>query len=588
MNQSWFEMNDIRTKKFAKTVWIPIRALQTLTESGKYAYHGYVEEFFGCGSIAVKIEDKDKALELRWSDVGSSSDNRGYYDNGEYTPADVFTSFSDISAIHLVLDQHINSVDKREWHLSQDFVTTLGLLREGDIWVSPNEGYIEVAKLTRNKDGEACLMEVRAEHLKDYLCARNMGLYISSYYSRAAVVKDGSFLSWIDDDIEEVKNAVRWSGRTMEIHEGNGEHFGSHASVMHVGRTSTDGSDDIPNISELPTNENSVTSTWDKTFDGRKLFRIDGEVWADEWINPAKLSPRIKYDEPTPTIFFIVDEEGTKENRETLKRGGKWLWFKPDVIMALSHRRGGSLGWYTAQTGDVRCSPDNRIHFGINSIGLVNVYAKDIALLPEWQQQIWSGYNISPEGGVSDELSASQVHAVPVSTQAPEAYLFQGIDKLNELSQKNLGITLFREHEYITELKSKIHRFRAIDDAGLYALAKDIARITADSLNVSDIQSVVAPPDKKFGSLKSLEVLIASQVEKEVARNIMSPLVGAYELRLADAHLPKSTIDEAFILLSIDRSKPIVFQAYQMLSVCVTSLYTIIKILDSWKVKEEK
>ena len=583
MNQAWFEMNDVRSKKFAKTVWVPIRALHTLVEKGKYAHLGYIEEFFGSGSIAVETDDKDKALELEWMDVGSSSDTKGYYDD-MYIPSDVFKSHqNDLLATHLVLDQHINGIDKREWHLSQDFVVTLGLLREGDIWISPNEGYIEVAKLTRNKDGDPCLLEVRAEHLKDYLCARDMGLYISSYYSRVAVTEDDSFLSWEDDDIEEVKGLVRWSGRKMAIHEGNGEHFGSHVAVMHLGRTSADGSDDIPDISELPTDENSVFSTWEKSFEGRKLFRIDGEVWKNEWIDPAKLSPRIKYDESIPTIFFIVDEEGTKENKETLKHGGKWLWFKPDVIMALSHRRGGSLGWYTAHTGDARCSPDNRIHFGINDIGLVNVYAKDIALLPDWQQLIWSGYNISPEGGVSKELSASQVHATPAKTQAPEAYLFQGLEKLNELSQKNLGISLFREHEYISELKSKVHRFRAIDDAGLYALAKDIARITADSLNVSEIYTLVPEAKKdKLGSLKSLEKLLASNIDKGIARAMMSSLVGVYELRLADAHLPKSTIYDAFDLLKIDRSKPIIFQAYQMLSSCVSSIYGIIQVIEHW------
>ncbi len=584
MDQSWFEMNDIRSKSFSKTVWVPIRALQTISKSGEYAYPGYVEEFFGCGSIAAKVKDKDKALELDWMDTGSSNNHRGYYEDGKYIPSDTFVSYrNDLTAIHLVLDQHINNIDKGEWHLSQDFVITLGLLRENDVWISPNEGYIEVAKLTRSRDGKPCLLEVRAEHLKDYLCARGMGLYISSYYSRTEVVADDSFLSWVDDDIEEVEDHVRWSGRRMAIHEGHGEHFGSHASVMHIGRTGADGSDDIPDISELPTDKNSVFSSWEKSFEGRKVFRIDGEVWKSEWIDSAKLSPRIKDDKPIPTIFFIVDEEGTKENKETLKSGGRWLWFKPDVIMALAHRRGGSLGWYTAHTGDVRCSPDHRIHFGINDIGLVNVYAKDIALLPDWQQQIWSGYNVSPEGGVSKELSASQVHAEPAHTQAPEAYLFQGIEQLNELSKKNLGITLIRDHEYVSELKSRIHRFRAVDDSGLYALAKDIARVTADSLNVSEMHSLMPSAKKeKLGSLKSLEKLIASQTNKSIARSMMSSLVGAYELRLADAHLPKSTIDDTFSLLNIDRSNPMVFQAYQMLSSCVSSIYGIIKVLENW------
>jgi len=37
---------------------------------------------------------------------------------------------------------------------------------------------------------------------------------------------------------------------------------------------------------------------------------------------------------------------------------------------------------------------------------------KDIAYLPEWQQRIWSAFNVSPEGGVSDELLASQCEQI--------------------------------------------------------------------------------------------------------------------------------------------------------------------------------
>ena len=127
--------------------------------------------------------------------------------------------------------------------------------------------------------------------------------------------------------------------------------------------------------------------------------------------------------------------------------------------MALAHRRGGQLRWYTRDTGSVRCSPDYDIHFGINRLGLVNVYAKDIALLPEWQQRIWAGHNISPEGGVSSELIASQVRAEPADTQAPEEFLKQGIEIINSLSSEKLGIYLFREHELLPELFEKTHRF---------------------------------------------------------------------------------------------------------------------------------
>lgn len=227
------------------------------------------------------------------------------------------------------------------------------------------------------------------------------------------------------------------------------------------------------------------------------------------------------------------------KNGDTLKEEGGWLWFKPDIIMALAHKRGGQISWYTRDTGSVRCSPDYDVHFGINQLGLVNVFAEDVARLPEWQQRIWAGHNTSPEGGISAELLASQVRADPADTQAPEEFLDHGIETINTISREKLGIPLFREHELLPELLEKTHRFRAIDDAGLFALAKDVARLTADNLDTEEMQRIVPPPKNiNWGSLKSLENLLASKIDNNKTRQITGALVGAYELRHADAHLP--------------------------------------------------
>jgi len=216
-------------------------------------------------------------------------------------------------------------------------------------------------------------------------------------------------------------------------------------------------------------------------------------------------------------------------------------------------------------------------------LGYVNVYAEDVGMLSEWQQQIWASYNIVPDGGVSDELLASQVRAEPADTRAPETFFGQGIELINEISTQKLNFSLFRHHEIVPDLLSKVHRFRAVDESGLFALAKDIARLTADSLDIDAMQKIVAPPKgTKWGSLKSLENLLASKIEPHDARLTMSALVGAYKLRLADAHLPSSEINEAFNLMNIDRNLPMIFQAYQMLCSCVSSLFTVLEVLKRW------
>jgi len=576
MSQDWFEMTDIRRKFYDKAVWIPLRAASYLEREGQPGYVDYKEHFFSCGSAAFPTTKKDLAFTIHGNDIDYSRDHLSYVDDDTYVPADVYKHHHlDLEGIFLVLQ----SMDSQEWILHQDFVIALHLTREGDVWVCPQEGYIEVARIKRDDNGKPILLEVRAEHLKDYLCARKMSLLISSYRERVKVYEEDPNFTWGSRTTTIEESGDKWQGDIIEIHEG-GDFFGSQALVVSMTRTNADQSEDVPLIDVF--DDSDVTS---KTFgnSSRKVYRIHGALWRKEWIEPSALSPRIAQDELPPTISFIVDASGKRETKETLKNlgcSGKWLWFSPGIINALAQRRGGELGWYTADTGYVGCPPTSRVHFGVNELGLVNAYAKDIAFLPEWLQQIWAGHNLSPEGGVSAELFASQAVGKPAGTKAPEAFLQSGIELLQRIASEELGITFFREHPSHFEILQKCNRFRAVDQAGLYALAKDLTRVTAESIDVMSIQSIVAPPKgEKWGSLKSLEKLLAKRVEPSVARGIMSRLVGIYELRLGDAHLPSDKIDEAIALVGINTDEPFITQGKQLMHACVSSLYEIANVL---------
>ena len=239
------------------------------------------------------------------------------------------------------------------------------------------------------------------------------------------------------------------------------------------------------------------------------------------------------------------------------------------------------MGWYTRDTGSVTCSPDYGVHFGVNSIGLVNVYAKDIGLLPDWQQRIWAGFNITPEGGVSEELLASQMRAQPADTTSPETALVQALARMDEVFLAIRGKSLFREHPYRNEVLSRIHRFRSTNEKGLFALAKDIARLTADSIDIAALQEIAAPPKgEKWGSLKSLEKVLATACASEDARHALTPLVGTYQLRLADAHLPGSELAEAMKLAGIDSSSPVLHQGQALIANCASAAMAIATLLE--------
>src|SRR5690606_35972751 len=97
------------------------------------------------------------------------------------------------------------------------------------------------------------------------------------------------------------------------------------------------------------------------------------------------------------------------------------------------------------------------------------------------------------------------------------------------------------------------------------------------------LQKIASPPKgTKWGSLKTIENLLALKIPQESARQITSPLVGVYEMRHGDAHLPSSEIENAFKLIKIDRNLPSVIQGYQMIFECVDKLHLILNIFEKW------
>jgi hypothetical protein len=571
MEQKWFEMTEIRKRRFDSAVWIPLRASQK-DEVGRWGHLAHRSEFFGAASLAVPLRKRDAAASLGWSDLNLMHDHCGYAHRGRYVAANEYDDKQLKGAVPLVISQSGNSAEPPTWHLHPDLVITLKLKREGDVWVAMDEGYIEVIRLKLDKHNRPRLLEVRAEHLKDYLCARRMALRISWYRERQEVMEAEPDFKWPKPD-GTYKNGERWEGRINAIHEG-GEPFGESMAVLHVTRTNLDFDEDVPRIG---ISDDSATSSFTrKLSEKRKLYRVAGEVWRAEWVEPGGRSTRIRGDEPHPPVSFVVDAAGKKQIAKSLIDSGRWLWFKPEVIPALIDRRGGSLEWYTRETGGVKGSPDYRVHFGINSLGLVTAYAKDVALLPEWLQRVWSGFNVSPEGKVSAELFQAQGQGVPASTQAPEAFLPIGIAVLNSAFTNRFGRALFRPRTDATEEFKSCHRFKALSASGLYGLAKELVRVVVEQVDTSALHKIVAPPEKEnWGSLKSLEMVLATVTGETRAHAALGPLHGIYNLRLADAHVASKDLDEAYALAHVNRGLPFVMQGRDLLVTCVTSLHKI-------------
>jgi hypothetical protein len=423
----------------------------------------------------------------------------------------------------------------------------LGLRREGDIWVCPEEDYVEVIRLKRGESGELVQVEIKAEFLKDYLCASKSGLILLTYQSRQAVEESFDYIKWKSEGEEEETGAYRWNGRLLTVREGN--LFGQAVRVLHSGRTDTDFSEDIP-VYDFPTDDNTYSKSWTVEPSGRKLLRAIGEIWKIEWIEPATKSPRVKGDRVGSRLEFIVDNEGNKETSITLAQLSRWLWFHPNVVNELLKKRTGVISWYTEDTGSLGGAWNRSVHFGINSVGLINVYAKDIANLREIDKKVWANHNISPEGRVSAELLMSQMQAMPADTIAPEQIFFGLIEEIQEITKARLGSSILKGHTFEKGIANRIHRFQAVSIEGFFLLCKEITRYLIERIDI-DLLKRLKKENDSLGSLKRLENILTALDYN--GRGILTALVGVYELRIADAHLPSTTmIEESMKLVGVD------------------------------------
>ncbi|MDO1645170.1 hypothetical protein Q2322_25870, partial [Escherichia coli] len=74
------------------------------------------------------------------------------------------------------------------WILNPDLVVALGLIKEGNNWVRPEEDFVVVAREIIDENGKYQLIEIKRAFLIDYLAARGLILRLSYYRQRVEIV----------------------------------------------------------------------------------------------------------------------------------------------------------------------------------------------------------------------------------------------------------------------------------------------------------------------------------------------------------------------------------------------------------------
>ncbi|MGX5088059.1 hypothetical protein [Enterobacter sp. UPMP2052] len=579
MDKDWILQQKETRRTFSKSTWIPLRQASD-NEQGNVKDIGYINEFFGCGSVAFPPENREVAEGLSWGEIGIGTTISPYaYEDGHYSTIYEY-QYNDKEpiGIHLVLELPLPVVGGRQWILNPDLVAALRLIKEGEQWVRPEENFVVVAREVLDENGEQRLIEIKREFLLDYLAARNLSLRLSYYRQRVENVASLATSPYMNlESYKEQRDGGRYELLIREVNDV----FGGSWAMFRTWRTDVDEDEDAP-VMGPETDENTAYEKSQGQKGGFQGVRVEGEFWRDEWIEHQGVSSRVRGDLDRNLPNFIVDTDGTRLASTELdnENVGRWLWFRTSIVSELLAFRGFSLRWYSAETGGIVSPSGYSIHFGINSSDLITIYAYDVARLPAWEQHIWAAHNVVPDGKVSSELLDSQVKTQPASTHAVEDLLFKVIDMLEDGFREVFSVPLFTHNIDSAESMKHISRFASKDQASLLRLAKELVRIFTDRLDVRELRKLSTHTNKdKLGSNKLLEDVLAQKVGIEVARKVFGPIAGAYDMRVGDAHPTSSKIGDALRLVGIDDSSSYLKQGEQLISHFGQSIWWIGKLL---------
>ena len=552
----WFEMREFRTRRFDSETWIPLWAVET-EKNGRIFNTDVEDNGFHVRSILVPLEQTETVCGLGWNDLVHHFEACPSFEAEDiYVRCDEFRQGSAITGEYPVLVQLFENHKPGIWNLHQDIVVALKLLRQENSWIRPDEDDVEVARLTTNANGEPQRLEIKNEFLKDYLCARQMALYVSIYRERTMLFDKVPDLGWRN----------RRSNEKFE----DGEWQGLCRGVTKRGLPVIDNANGVEIVAEM----------------------VRSELWKNELIRPGSESTRVRGDEPEHVPSFKIDASGKSVPSNELKDGMYFLCFTPKVADVLWESKNRYLEWHTPQSGVIGRGRENSVCFSIDGAGHIIVYGKEIALLPVALQQIWAAYNISPEDGTAKEQLIFQYEAgLTPSSVAPESVLPTEYKRLNESFQQKYGAPLFKIMDKVEVLLEKVNRFKSTTREGFFELAKDLSKLTVDSIEKKKLETLICKEENKGkedgndkkepNALTVLKDFLCQKagIDEHEANEVIGPLRGINHLRHNAAHIEGPNVEDAMKLAGIRPSSIPLFEGTRMLFRFVHAIMNINRVI---------
>jgi len=304
---AWIEAADLESLSFEKSTWPPMQSSVKDFEIEKTGFAGNREYYRSIETLVVPLAQREEFKNADWQTINRSGGTDGTWaDDKMLYPPGCYDQ--DPRIVYPVIVRSFDSGGRNEWVLQHEIEIGLRLLRKNDVWVCPRENDVEVVRLTRKPHGNPAELLIRAEHLRDYLCAKKAALLITGFYLREAVWENFDGVTWEGGRQEKTFATGERKSSCSPIHEG-GEAFGMETAVVHSWRESVDPKQDVPEMPHVTEDETVGVDSWTVNAQGKKLHMLYTRVWTKHWIEPAAISPRIRRDEVESKIPFIVENQ---------------------------------------------------------------------------------------------------------------------------------------------------------------------------------------------------------------------------------------------------------------------------------------
>jgi hypothetical protein len=573
-DKDWFLMTKERKVNYEKMAWVPL-FVDEQTELGDFPDPGFDDDYFGISTMLLDADEAVELLQLDWIDVRPSLHRPGFDSDGFHSAK---YYFGHVHGEYLVFPiEPEGKSSPRLVLIEPDLILGLRLHPVGHDWASArNEGEVVIHQKL-DGGGNVTKVEIRAEYLKDFLAAREMGLAIITLRERKHIFSTPPEFTLPKS---KPKPTWQWEGGINEIDE-HGEHFGNTWTVTILGRYDVDADEDAPVAEYIPDDKKLRRRDFETKFGESKRYCVASDLIMRDWIAPALASPRVRGDKPTESCVFVADAASSRMSAQELKDEPRWRWltFKPESISNLLDQGKVQLEWWSRQTACFRYGDGLSVPFGINTKGLINIFSKDVIELAPHRQRHFAGHSVSPEGGACEELVRAQMQNDPADTIAAESRIMYVRTKIDEAFVRRYKKALFRPHDMVTGIAARTHRFAASNVEELYDLAKDLRRIFIEPIDDDFLKSLTQSCPDDLGSIKRLCKLLDDA--GQVGRSITAPLAGIHELRQASAHLPRKSVDEAFSLVGVAPDAPSIISAMNMIESVVDSIDSIANGLEA-------